>query len=194
MKDERERAHVRGWLMMDGGGSESGKRLFHFKKGALALELLESDSMLRRGIRRRFKHDLDGLSLHDSEVVPQLQAGHKHTTLSEAVMLLEGKIAACHWDENGTVKVDSLSEHGDLVVFPAGLSHTLFVQRDSRIVIVRFSPARQLWDEGKKTEVKLPGNLEALRGRWLESPEAHDSLMTEIEQELEHLRGSASEE
>ncbi len=166
-----------------------------FRKAKQAQEVLEGDEMLRRGIRRRFKHDLEGLSLHDAEVVPQLQPGHKHTTLSEAVLLLEGKIAACHWNEDGTVNVDSLTERGDLVVFASSLAHALFVQRDSRIVVARFSPAGQLWDEGERIAVDLPGKLGALRDHWLESPEARGDLMTAIEQELERLRGeSASRE
>ncbi len=165
-----------------------------FREAKQAQEVFEGDEMLRRGIRRRFKHDLEGLSLHDAEVVPQLQPGHKHTTLSEAVLLLEGKITACHWNEDGIVNVDSLTARGDMVVFPSSLTHALFMQRDSRIVVTRFSPAGQTSDERKKTEVKLPGNLEALRGRWLESPEAHGDLMTEIEQELERLRGESASE
>ncbi len=166
-----------------------------FRKGEDSLETYEGDDILRRGIRRRFKHDLEGLSLHDAEVMPLLQPGHRHTTLSEAVLLLEGKIAACHWDENGTVNVDSLTARGDMVVFPSSLAHALFVQRDSRIVVTRFSPPGQLWDEGERIAVDLPGKLGALRDRWLESPEAHGDLMTEIEQELERLRReSASQE
>lgn len=168
------------------------EHLFLFREGKEALEEFENEERIRRGIKRRFKHDfkhdIEGLSIHDGELLAQLQEGHKHTTLYEAVMLLEGEIKACCWDDEGRIETKSLSKRGDLAVFPPGQSHTLFVKQESRVIVVRFFPKAKARDDGEKITVPLPGELESLRRKTLDTRHMLKEILQQIEQELERKK------
>lgn len=127
--------------------------------------------------------------LHDAELTPQLQAGHRHATLHEAVMLLDGEVEACAWDDTGRIQTRLLSEWGDLVVFPPGLSHTLFVRKNSRIIVLRFTTQGRAQDMDERAPVPLPGGLEDFRRKTLELPGLTGETRQQIEQELERMKG-----
>ncbi len=168
------------------------EHLFLFREGKEALEEFENEERIRRGIKRRFKHDfkhdIEGLSIHDGELLAQLQEGHKHTTLYEAVMLLEGEIKACCWDDKGRIETKSLSKRGDLAVFPPGQSHTLFVKQESRAIVVRFFPKAKAQEVGEKITVPLPSELESLRRKTLDTRHTLKEILQQIEQELERKK------
>ncbi|GAH67863.1 unnamed protein product [marine sediment metagenome] len=112
-----------------------------FRRGQDSAEEFIGDNVIKTGIKRRIKHDdVWGISLHDAKLIKDIQEGHKHTVLHEAIMLLEGKIVACWWDDVGNIWRESLSKRGDLVVFPPNLNHTLIVEEDSRVIVVKFPP------------------------------------------------------
>jgi len=171
---------------------EMNEHLFLFREGKEALEEFEDEERIRRGIKRRFKHDfkhdIEGLSIHDGELLAQLQEGHKHTTLYEAVMLLEGEIKACCWDDEGRIETKSLSKRGDLAVFPPGQSHTLFVKQESRAIVVRFFPKAEIHEVGERIPVPLPGELKTLRKKTLDTQYQLKEILQQIEQELERKR------
>lgn len=164
------------------------EHLFLFREGREALEEFEDEERIRRGINRRFKHDLEGLSIHDGELLAQLQEGHKHNTLYEAVMLLEGEIKACCWDDEGRIETKSLSKRGDLAVFPPGQSHTLFVKQNSHVVVVRFLPKDKEQNTGERITVPLPGELESLREKTLDTHYQIKEILQQIDQELERRK------
>ena len=167
--------------------SEMNDHLFLFREGQQALEEFDGEKSVRRGIKQRFKHDVEGISLHDAEILAELQEGHKHTASYEAIMLLNGEIEACCWDGKGRIEAKVLSERGDLVVFPPGQNHTLFVKQDSRIIVVRFFPQPKI--EIQKTDeripVRLPGELDSLRVKTLET---HNQLRGTFEQIVHELK------
>lgn len=138
-----------------------------FREGKDAIEEFKGERKVERGIKWRIKHDVLGISLHDAELLEGLQEGHKHAGLYEGIMLLEGKIKALWWDDEGAVEVKSLLGRGDLVIIPPAQSHTLIVEEDSRVIVVRFPHSTEM--EGKREKVTLPGRLEELRKTMLET-------------------------
>lgn len=159
-----------------------------FRPGKQALEEFEGEQRVRRGIKRRFKHEIEGVSIYDAELLAQLQEGHKHTTSSEAIMLLEGQIKACCWDDEGRIETKCLSKRGDLVVFPPGQSHTLFVKQDSHIIVVRFFPKDKVEEVGERIAVPLPGDLESLRKKTLDTRHPLKEILQQIDQELQRKK------
>ena len=151
--------------------------------------MLEGENATWRGIRKRIRHQVEGLLLHDAELTPQLQAGHRHLTLHEAVMLLDGEVEACAWDDTGRIETRLLSEWGDLVVFPPERNHTLFVKRDSRVIVVRFPASTGTQDMGERTPMPMPGGLEDLREKTLALPDLTGETRQQIELELERMKG-----
>ena len=164
------------------------EHLLLFRLGKQALEEFEGEKGVRRGMKRRFKHDIEGVSIHDAELLAQLQEGHKHTTSCEAIMLLEGEIKACCWDDEGKIETKSLSERGDLVVFRPGQSHTLFVKQDAHIIVVRFFPKDKVQEVGERIAVPLPGELESLRKKMLGTHYPLKEILQQIDQELERKK------
>jgi len=160
------------------------EHLLVFRSGKQALEKFEGEQRVRRGIRRRFKHDIEGVVIYDAELLAQLQEGHKHTASCEAIMLLEGQIEACCWDDEGRIETKSLSKQGDLVVFYPGQSHTLFVKQDSHVIVVRFLPKGKVQEVGERIAVPLPGELESLRGKTQEARRSLTHISRQIEQEI----------
>jgi len=160
------------------------EHLLLFRPGKQALEEFEGEKGVRRGIKRRFKHDIEGVSVQDVELLAQLQEGHKHTTLYEAIMLLEGEIEACCWDDEGMIKTKSLCERGDLVIFSPGRSHTLFVKQNSHVIVVRFFPKDKLQGVGARIPVPLPGELESLRKKTLAMHYPLKEISQQIDQEI----------
>lgn len=144
---------------------------------------------LEKGFTSRIKHDIGDLSLHDARVVPQLQAGHRHSTLYEAVMLVSGEVEACTWNDDNYVETKLLTRWGDLAVFPPEQSHTLFVRKASRVIVLRYPANTKEIDMGEREAVPLPGKLETFRTKILESPGKPEQVHQEIKQELERMKG-----
>jgi len=165
------------------------RRLFSFIPGKKVTDRFRGLRAAERGITRRVKHDLNGLSLHDARVTPQLQAGHHHSTLHEAVMLLNGEVEACAWKNNKRVETQLLSEWGDIAVFPPKQNHTLFVKKASRIIVIRYPANARAKDMGEREAVPLPGRLAELREKMLEKSGKPEELQRQIEQELERMKG-----
>lgn len=161
------------------------EHLLLFRQGKQALEEFEGEQGVRRGIKRRFKHDLEGVSIHDAELLAQLQEGHKHTVSCEAIMLLKGEIKACCWDDEGRIETKSLCKRGDLVVFSPGQRHTLFVKQDSHVILVRFFPKAKAREVGERIAVPLPGELESLRRKTLDTRHPLKEILHQIDQEIE---------
>lgn len=164
--------------------SEMNEHLFLFREGQQALEEFDGEKSVRRGIKQRFKHDVEGISLHDAEILAELQEGHKHTASYEAIMLLDGEIEACCWDGKGRIETKPLFKRGDLVVFPPRQNHTLFVKQDSRIIVVRFFPQPKIKKPDERIPVRLPGNLESLRVKTLDMHNQLRGIFQQIGQEL----------
>lgn len=159
--------------------------LLIFRPGKQALEEFEGKDAVIRGIKRRFRHDIEGVSIHYAELLVQLQEGHKHTTSHEAIMLLDGEIKACCWDKEGRIETESLSECGDLVVFSPDQSHALFVKQDTHIIVVRFFPKNKVQEAGERIAVPLPGKLESLRRKALDTRYPVKEILQQIDQEIE---------
>lgn len=174
--------------MRKSGNCAMDDHLLLFRAGKQALDEFEGEKGARRSIKRRFKHDIEGVSIHDAELLAQLQEGHKHTTSCEAIMLLEGEIKACCWDDEGRIETKSLSERGDLVVFRPGLSHTLFVKQDTHIIVVRFFPKDKAQEVGERIAVPLPGKLESLRKKTLDMHYPLKEISQQIDQEIERKK------
>lgn len=153
-----------------------------FRTGQDAKEEFKGSNRIKRGIKRRIKHDVLGISLHDAELIKGIQEGHKHTVLHEAIMLLEGKIEACWWDDSGNSKSQLLSERGDLVVFPLDCNHTLVVEEDSRIIVVKFSPNTKT-DKWLKAST-FPKGLRGLREEILEAEGRTEEVLEQARQAL----------
>lgn len=170
--------------MTNSRNSATDDHLFLFRPGKQALEEFEGEQRVRRGIKRRFKHDVEGVLIYDAELLAQLQEGHKHTASCEAIMLLQGEIEACCWDDQGQIETESLSKQGDLVVFPPGQSHTLFVKQDSHVIVVRFLPKDKAQEVGERIAVPLPGELESLREKTLETHYLLTDISHQIDREI----------
>jgi quercetin dioxygenase-like cupin family protein len=159
-----------------------------FVAGKDCEEAFEGYYVIERGIKRRIKHDVLGISVHDAELVKGIQEGHKHSTLHEAIMLLEGKIRACWWDDCGNLASESLSTHGDMVVFPPNINHTLIVEEDSRIIVVKFRPNDDRDEWIKASE--CPANLDKLRREMLKAEEENSEI---LQRALEAVRSQNAE-
>ncbi len=154
---------------MNPAKQKSKRGLFSFIPGKKVTDRFRGPRAAERGITRRVKHDLNGLSLHDARVTPQLQAGHRHSTLHEAVMLLNGEVEACAWKDDKRVETQLFSEWGDIAVFPPKQNHTLFVKKTSRIIVIRYPANARAKDMGEREAVPLPGRLAELREKMLKN-------------------------
>jgi len=152
-----------------------------FCAGPNAQQEFKGNSMVMRGIKRRIRHDVLGISLHDAELIKGIQEGHRHTVLYEAIMLLEGRIEACWWDDLGSSGRRLLSKRGDLAIFPPDRNHTLVVEEDSHIIVVKFSPSTKK-DEWKAST--LPKGLMGLREQILEAEDRTEKALGQTRQAL----------
>ena len=138
-----------------------------FKAAALFDETREDD-VFERGFRSRFKLNTNGVSFHLANLVPGVQKGHKHESLYEFVMLVGGAVVAVRWDDTGCVETFALKEQGDAVLFHPEQMHTLIVERDSQIVVVRY--AKTDADPNERIPLDLPAALASARSEFLNNP------------------------
>jgi len=153
-----------------------------FKRGQDSVEEFREDNMVRRGAKRRIKHDVLGISLHDAELIKGIQEGHKHTVLHEAIMLLEGNIEVCWWDDLGSSGSRLLSKRGDLVIFPPSWNHTLIVKEDSRVIVVKFCPNTKA-DKWVRAST-FPKGLTGLREEILEAENRIEGVLEQAQKAL----------
>lgn len=130
-------------------------------------QILGDKDALVRGFRSRFKLNPDGVSLHLANLTPGMQNGHVHETLYELIMLVDGVVVAIRWD-GGCIDTFALVDQGDAVLFRPGQPHTLMVERDSLVVVVRFAATDA--DPDERVPLDLPAALASVRNRFLGDP------------------------
>lgn len=149
-----------------------------YRTGPEATEIFPDEERKKRGIRERVNHLTPAVNIHDSFQEPMIQQGHVHTAGYEVILLLWGDIDALTWDEKG-VNVYPLREKDDLIIFLPGTSHTLIVNAESRVVVVKdFLPSSV---REQRQRVELPASIESLREAVLKGEKP-------IEQALEEAR------
>jgi hypothetical protein len=158
--------------------------LMFFRPGKEGFEDYTGEGNPERGIKYRYKHNIGGVSIHDAELSAQLQPGHKHDILYEAIMLLNGEIAAYSWDDKGQADMKLLSNRGDMVIFRPELNHTLLVKQDSHVFVVRYHPKDISQNLDERTSVPLPGCLDDIRKKMNNSHFSINEIQTQIETEL----------
>jgi len=107
-------------------------------------------------IKERVNHIIGEmvLWLQDAKLKSGLQNGHYHTTVAEAIMLLEGELEA-YWRENGEFKMKSLLGRGDIIVFLPKEPHILNVlTEEARVIAVKF-PYIPDFDPGSKVDLQV---------------------------------------
>jgi hypothetical protein len=168
--------------------SKMGEPEVLYNTRAQTLEVFSGEDSIRRGIKRRFKYDIKGVLIYDAELIPTLQEGHKHSVSYEAIMLVKGEIKACYyWNNKGKTETTTLHQRGDMVAFHPGQNHTLFVKKESHVIVTRFKPIDTISQKDEREMVLLPGNLQSFRDKLLENPDQKSNIFKEIDRELVRL-------
>ena len=138
------------------------------RKAGELFEEMGADEAIARGFWSRCKLNAHGVSVHLARLAPGVQNAHQHESLFELVMLVDGAVVAASWKDGGSIETFALKEQGDTVVFHPKQPHTLIVERDSQVVVVRFAEADV--NPNERTALDLPPSLAAARDRFLETP------------------------
>ncbi len=131
-------------------------------------EEMDEDEAIERGFRSRFKLNTDGVSVHLANLTPGIQNGHKHESLFELILLVDGAVVGICWNGGGRIDTFALRDQGDVVLFHPEQAHTLMVERDSQVVVVRFAATDA--DPNERTPLDLPAALAAARNEFLSNP------------------------
>ena len=137
-------------------------------KAAELFEEMGADEAIMRGFWSRCKLNAHGVSVHLARLAPGVQNAHQHESLFELVMLVDGAVVAASWKDDGRIETFALKEQGDTVVFHPKQPHTLIVERDSQVVVVRFAEVDV--NPNERTALDLPPTLAAARDRFLSDP------------------------
>ena len=130
-----------------------------YVQGKDSYQKFEGEARKARGISHRVNHLTSALNIRDAFEEPTIQEGHVHTAGYEAIMLLWGNIDALIWNKEG-IKVYPLKEEDDLIIFLPGVSHTLIVNEESRVIVVKdFLPSSE---KEQRQKVELPASIESL--------------------------------
>jgi len=123
------------------------------------------DDVLERGFRSRFKLNTHGVSVHLARLAPGVQKGHKHESLYELVMLVDGMVVATRWDDAGQIDTFALRDQGDTVLFHPEQAHTLIAEGDSQVLVVRFAETDA--NPNERIPLDLPASLASARNAFL---------------------------
>jgi len=137
-------------------------------KAAGLFEEMGADEAIARGFWSRCKLNAHGVSVHLAKLAPGVQNAHQHESLFELVMLVDGAVVAASWKGDGDAETFALKEQGDVVVFHPQQPHTLIVERDSQVLVVRFAEVDV--NPNERTPLDLPAALAIARDTFLESP------------------------
>ncbi len=152
-------------------------------KAAALLDEPREDAVFERGFRSRFKLNTHGVSVHFATLVPGVQNGHKHDSLCELVMLVDGLVVATRWDDTGCIDTFALKEQGDTVLFHPEQAHTLIVERESHVLVVRFAETDE--DPNERIPLDLPSRLASARADFLNDPQGVVEAVLKGSQEQE---------
>jgi len=137
-------------------------------KAAGLFEEMGADEAIARGFWSRCQLNTHGVSVHLAKLAPAVQNAHQHESLFELVMLVDGAVVAVSWTDGGSIETFALKEQGDTVVFHPKQPHTLIVERDSQVLVVRFAEVDV--NPNERTALDLPPSLAAARDRFLSAP------------------------
>lgn len=80
----------------------------------------------------------------------------------------DGAVVAVRWDEGGCIDTFALRQQGDAVLFHPKQAHTLMVECDSQVVVVRFAASEA--NPNERVPLDLPSCLVAARNEFLSNP------------------------
>ncbi|KAI4133757.1 MAG: hypothetical protein LQ347_002084 [Umbilicaria vellea] len=92
------------------------------------------------------------------------KTAHFHSTAHEILCVVTGKARVCFGGSDNPHRVETLVGTGDVIIIPAGVTHSLIEDFDSQFTMVGSYPKGQSWDlcygwEGEEEKVKAMNSL-----------------------------------